>query len=341
MRRTLSLAGGLFKLRVKLTRYLIRKRFPGKLIARITGRTIGFLLRHIGNDEFVDTDLFGRSLLMPVSHFLPTTMAEFPQYNSPLVLAVEALSMGKLQTPSLVVIDVGANIGDTAAIIEYHHPGICSYFCIEPDPSLASICRENHATNPNVIVEQAFIGEDSDISVRLIDDGRANPSTQILSEPSSGKDMSALGRLTRLDSIALDFCKRNGRVDLIKIDTEGFDYSIIRSASRILDEYGPAIYFEWYPKLLAGLGENITGPFGFLRGYGYKHFLFFNELGYYHCAADEPSELFLRGLASIAMSSILPNYFDVFACAQESLRDRLLELSIDALGSNFSRFDMR
>lgn len=338
MRFSFTFADRLFALRVWVARLAARRKYPVKFAARLVGRMIGFYLAHVSGNRIITSRLLGRTFLMPASHFLPATLAEYPQYNSPLVLALEAILHGHSSAAPLSVIDVGANIGDTVAILEHYHPGKCSYFCIEPDVRLAALCERNWAANRNVTTCRRFIGDREDLSVRLVDDGRANPSIRTVTSGSAEAPPLADNRLMSLDSVATDFCRQSGRLDLIKVDTEGFDFSVIRSGAKLLAEYKPALYFEWYPHLLRNAGEEDTSLFPFLAKLGYRYFVLFTELGYYYCTVDDPSELFLRSLSSIATSSISPNYFDVFVCTQKSVRDHLVESCIEALKSDFARF---
>lgn len=338
MRFPFNFSDRLFALRVWAIRRSARRRYPSKLVARLVDKFIGFYLKHVCKNSTITSRLLGRAFAMPASHFLPATLAAFPQYNSPLVLAIEAILRGHPGATRLSVIDVGANIGDTVAILEYYHPGKCSYLCIEPDERLADLCQRNWGANPNVFTCRFFIGDREDLSVCLVDDGRANPSIRSVTSGSS-ETLPLMGnRLIRLDSAAADFCKQSGRLDIIKVDTEGFDFSVIRSGSKLISEFRPALYFEWYPQLLLDAGEKVTSLFSYLAGLGYRYFVFFTELGYYHCTVDDPSDLLLRSLSSIAMSSVHPNYFDVFACVQKSVRDSLVESCIEEFKSNFARF---
>jgi hypothetical protein len=101
----------------------------------------------------------------------------FPQYNRPLAMAVKAIASSSSGDPNLTVVDVGANIGETVAVIEQLVPDV-SFLCIEADEDIARICR----FNPRVLIEQCYIGENAGSLVLLQDDGRANPSTKLIDQ---------------------------------------------------------------------------------------------------------------------------------------------------------------
>jgi FkbM family methyltransferase len=313
---------------------------PKRLLAGLGQKILTPFAKKFAAREVVSASLFGRTLLMPAEHPLPATLATFPQYNNPLLLAVDAIATQKGSEVS--IIDVGANVGDTVAMIEQHRPGSCSFLCIEADTRLAELCRLNHADNPRVTVKRCFIGKEEGAAVWLQDDGRANPSTKLASREQNS-DLSNYDRLIGLDTAAREFAEERGHLSLIKVDTEGYDFSVLRSGPNLLREYGPSILFEWYPQLLKGLNESVWGGFEYLGSFGYRHFVFFTNRGDFYCKISDPDRLFLRSLSSVVLRDPALGYFDVFASMQPAVCEQLVEASIEfmggmqALGSSYAR----
>jgi FkbM family methyltransferase len=272
---------------------------------------------------------------MPTEHPIAPILAEFPQYNCPLGMAAQAIASTAGADARLSVVDVGANIGETIAIIEQSCPGRFSHLCIEPDEDLAELCRSNHRHNPRVDVKQCFIGEAEGASVRLEDDGRANSSTKV-TETTQSKS-SDTGRLLRLDTVAGSFAEANGGIGLIKVDTEGYDFSVLRSATGLLVKYRPALYFEWYPELLANLDETLWGGFEFLGSLGYRYFVFYSATGNFYSKIVAPDRSLLKGLSVVGYHDKSLGYFDVFASTEEAVCDELVALSIQALDREHKR----
>lgn len=285
-----------------------------------------------GANHTVDARLYGRSLRMPAEHPLPAILRTFPQYNRPLALAVNVIasSLPDRSIP-LAVIDVGANIGETAAVIDQLTPGV-SYLCIEADQDIARICKFNHRDNPRVQTEQCFIGEHEGSFVHLEDDGRANPSTKLADQSSSHAD-SNHGRLVRLDTVASPFAEAHGGLDLIKVDTEGYDFSVLRSGASLLNRYHPSLYFEWYPDLLSGIEEHVWDGFDYLERLGYHYFVFFTSQGDYHGYLPKPDHFILRSLARATTNNKNLPYFDVFASTNEAVCKELVERSTAPMNS--------
>jgi len=264
--------------------------------------------------KWVHGHVYGRDLVMPAEHPVLPTVASFPLFNRPLGLAVAALP----RTQKLLsIIDVGANIGETVAVMEEMSPNKCIFLCIEPEHELAEFCRRNYVANERVIIREAYIGEPRDATVVVEDDGRANPATKFCNDMSGQK-------LRTLDDVVGDFVDRHG-VDLIKTDTEGFDFTILRSAESVLRRYVPALYFEWYPDLLRRIDEQPAGIFQFLRQFGYRHWVFFTARGELHCELTEPTERALAVLANVAGSRSEIAYFDVFTTPNETIARALTD----------------
>lgn len=300
-----------------------------RIFARMTNKVARPISRLLGTHHTVIAHLYGHFLVMPAEHPLAPNLQAFPQYNRPLGLAVSAIATSGAFDSRLAIIDVGANIGDTVAIIEQQQSDICSYLCIEADKDLAELCRLNHKNNSRVQIEQCFIGESEGSFVSLEDDGRANPSTKLAGKVPSGEE-STYGQLVRLDTIAPSFAEIHGRIDLIKIDTEGYDFSVLRSGPVLLSKYTPSLYFEWFPRLLIGLKEEVWDGFEYLGNLGYRYFVFFTNRGDYYCKISDPDRSLLRSLASVIARGEQIEYFDVFASTSEEICNKLLELCISA-----------
>lgn len=331
MSRTPSyFAQATFDLGLRLQSLFSHPSLSVKLFASAAYRVVAPIAKQIGANHTVMANVYGRTLTVPAEHPLPAILLDFPHYNKPLSLAIQAIENVVPTRSAIAVIDVGANVGDTAAIIEQRLPNLCSYLCIEPDRDMAAILRSNYPDDSRVQIEACFIGEEEGAPVRLEDDGRANPSTKLAHDTDS-RNQTIHDRLVRLDTIALPFAQAQGHVDLIKVDTEGYDFSVLRSGSQLLDRYKPSLFLEWYPQLLAGLSEEVWNGFEYLNKLGYQDFVFFTNEGDFYCRISRPDRLFLRSLASVTFNRKTISYFDVFASASSAICDELAELSIHEL----------
>jgi FkbM family methyltransferase len=321
MNRTPSvLAQGAFSATNRLQKLASHASFPLRQFAQAANKLVIPISRRLGSGHYVSAHLYGHELLMPAEHPLAATLAVFPQYNRPLGLAAQAIVECRKDQddPPLVVVDVGANIGETVAIIEHRCPGVGRYLCIEADQEIAELCTLNHKANDRVQVKQCFIGENEGAAVWLQDDGRANPSTKL----ADAVGTHGSGRLVRLDNAAKPFGEQYGTIDLLKIDTEGYDFSVLRSAASILNNFRPAVYFEWFPALLSELGEQIWDGFEYLETIGYQSFVFFTSRGDYYCTVDRPDRRLIQDMAMITAPNSIA-YFDIFSCTDRAICNRL------------------
>src|SRR3569833_1323778 len=109
---------------------------PVRRPAQAIGIAAVALAQWIGANKLVRARLYGHDLLMPIEHPLGPIQELFPNYNRPLALAARALFERNRSNPHLVAVDVGANIGETVALIEEACAGVGHYLCIVADREL-------------------------------------------------------------------------------------------------------------------------------------------------------------------------------------------------------------
>lgn len=128
-----------------------------------------------------------------------------------------------------VAIDVGANIGQTAAELCAAFRG-CQIVSFEPVPATFAALKTNTAAYPNVRCVQAALGDAEGEAVMT-----ADPLSLLNTLNTSGRpDAHTISvPVTTLDA----YCASAGidRLDLLKIDTEGYEMSVLRGARRLLE----------------------------------------------------------------------------------------------------------
>jgi len=224
-------------------------------------------LRLFVSDPAVTFSLGAFNLRLPLSHELPFYRRKFPDY---------ACNLGKVsfharrKYPDLTMIDVGANIGDSVAMVHGYsdHPVLC----LEGEPRFFQLLKENTRNLPAVEIEQTFIGAPGDhvgsIAVRL---GNA----QVRLGPTPGQ--STICTLTE----ALGRHPRFASAKLLKIDAEGFDCRIIAAETKLLKVNKPILFFEYYPKCSEFVGQKAFPVFTTLSSLGYSMILIYQNVGSY------------------------------------------------------------
>ena len=122
-----------------------------------------------------------------------------------------------------------------------------------------------------------------------------------------------------------------GRLDLIKVDTDGFDFPILRSGIRTLSSRRPALLFEWEPALWNAQREDPEAVFDWLTEIGYTDFCFFSDGGFVYCRTSQNQTETIRSLVAVSGSrrAIDNLYWVVFDASPEAC-DRAIENNVSA-----------
>lgn len=230
------------------------------------------------SDPLVQYTLDGTRLWMPLSHQLPLIRRDHPGYSRNAGRIAKCVIEAH---PGTAMIDIGANIGDTVAIVrsQVH----CPVLCIEGNPKFLEVLEMNLAAlGTDVHVEPCYVGaEDGAISGTV--------ETQKGSATIAASDTQTI-RMRTLRAI-LDNHPRLGRASLLKIDTDGFDGHIIRGAADVLARHRPALFFEYDPYFLVRANDEGLSLFPFLEGLGYDSALVYDNFGRFmllgHCRDAE------------------------------------------------------
>jgi len=271
-------------------RRLLRK-FPVALLQ--AARAV--LLRR---DPIVSVPVGKRELLMHLSHPLPLYMACVPTYDRTLPRIAAALER---KHGRVVAIDVGANIGDSAALLTDAVPA-AQILCIEGSATYFPLLIANVA-RLSIRAEclQTYCGDEATASVTVLEHG-------------------GTGRLvaggtpvpTRTVDEIVDAHPRFASTNLLKVDTDGFDFRVLRGAQRLLRDAQPLVYFELVPDLLRAAGEDPLSIFPLLVSLGYMRGVFYantgEEIGPF---SIDDTDAIRRRFADIDHKNIF--YFDVLA----------------------------
>lgn len=291
-------------------------RTTGRILRRILLRPLQAALR---DNPLVRGRVWGASLYMPADHPLAETVSANPFWSHPIIDAVRALELSHFQ-----VVDVGANIGDTVALLESSFPGMGKYLCIEPDDSFHLCCHLNTKANDRVTLVKGFAGDTGPSRVVISHDRPGTATTRVV------PDAVPVANAER--PLALDeLCASLSRLDLLKIDTDGFEFGVLRSAVRTLRKHRPLILFEWAPPLWEAQREDSLGVFDFLGENGYAFFAFFADSGLFYASTLGVDNGVLESLRlAVSARSLIDNlYFDVLTGPVE-LCKRAIHLNVEA-----------
>jgi FkbM family methyltransferase len=235
------------------------------------------------SDPLVTYRIGGASLKLPLSHALPRIRKYCVHYGLNVGRIGEAVAH---KYPEMTAIDVGANVGDTLAIMRAR--ATYPILCVEAEERFFGILRENVRQFPDVAIARAYLGEvDEDVEARL----DVSKGTAVLR---AGAGTGTV-RVQTLATLLREFPAFSD-AKLLKIDTDGFDVKIILGARALLSAAKPVVFFEYDPHFLSVHGDGGLRVFPALREAGYRQLLVYDNFGVVTAEIDLADE---AGLAEM------------------------------------------
>lgn len=172
---------------------------------------------------------------------------------------------------NFVVLDIGANNGSFSLAAKYY-PNT-KWHCFEPDDFSFSILEENLKINEiqNVILYKDAlcdkIGE-SVLNICHTHRGLNTLGTNLQRFPKSDSFEFKV-RTNTIDNLFIDT-----KIDLIKIDTEGSEYDIIKGGIETIKKYKPKILLEYNSTNMSQCGHTMEELNSLIDEIGYETFWF-------------------------------------------------------------------
>lgn len=268
------------------------------------------------SDPLVRYKLANTDILIPLSHDLPFHISTFPYHLHNLGRVANHIH---LKYPNLRLIDIGANVGDTVAIVRQstHIP----ILCIEGNIRFAELLRSNTASISDVYVEPVFIGDPHDASMGSFRQERGTtyfvPHKKILKSV----------KFERLSKV-LDSNPTFAGSKMIKIDTDGMDCAIIFSELALLETMKPAIFFEYDPYYFHRLGTIGFNVFQELASIGYGFAVIYDNTGDYLLSTELSNTGILRDVHTYFSGRYGMRYCDICVFHQED-EDLVRKLQVE------------
>ena len=173
-----------------------------------------------------------------------------------------------------IVFDIGANIGSMAFKFAQLAQKGCVY-AFEPTNYAFNKFKINLALNPElsrrIVPLQLFVSDHSEIKHKI----KAYSSWRIDGKYTNAHPLHG-GIIKSAESVVAvtidDFCREREipRIDLIKIDTDGFEYFILRGAKKSLGKFLPYIIFEIGIYVMEERGISFEQYYDYLSSLGYN-----------------------------------------------------------------------
>ena len=245
------------------------------------------------SDPIIKTIVNGQECYINFSHQGVYFMYVFPNYDKNLGKICQYLK--NKYKRNLFVVDVGANVGDTILCIGDKEN---YYYAVEGEQRYYSLLRKNLSEYNYELIEGYCGDKDDNNSFRVnYVDG-----TGSLVPEENGKSVGIRTMDSILSGVAMT-------TDFIKIDTDGFDFAIIRGMEKTLIKDRPVLYFEWTAPELMHNNEDLLSAFVQLNGIGYNRGLIFDNFGNFLCTIETQNLVLLRQLIEYSLDSGI--YYDV------------------------------
>ena len=203
--------------------------------------------RRAMGDRVVKRNVQGVDLYLPWSHLLPDYARATPTYGQNLVELAAGLGAELGRDTPLHVLDVGANVGDSAAQIVSRTPA--RVLAVEGDPYWIEYLRRNCGSDDRVTIADVFLAYPGSSwsgatpvrttggTTHFVNDATAAPG--VVTVPIAG---------LRAQHPEFD------TLHLVKSDTDGLDVALVPA---ILEEWAdskPVAFFEFDPRLARNAG---------------------------------------------------------------------------------------
>jgi len=214
---------------------------------KVTGVVREWVYKRTNPGGVVEADYFDIKLQVP-GHDMGLAPGLLGGYYEKLQLGI----FEQLSKESRTIIDVGANIGLYSLIGAKASSRTSRLIAFEPIPDNVELFKRNIKLNKNVsgkitVVHSALGEDDRQLEVYLSKKSVGNHSV-------GGKKGRGYGEVIQVPQTSLDqYVKTHklGKVDLVKIDVEGYDGYVLKGALKTLKIAQPALMVECIPKLLA------------------------------------------------------------------------------------------
>lgn len=166
----------------------------------------------------------------------------------------------------MTVLDIGSNIGLYTLVAARLNPS-GRVIAFEPSSENASIMEAMVLKNklPNVTLIRSAAGDTSSRAMLYLERHNKGLHSLIPSHTAFGtEDVSVrpVDEIVREENVQ--------RVDLVKVDVEGFEAKVFAGMKRILEEHHPRIIFEFMPRWIQLAGDNPLTLLQSLQNMGYR-----------------------------------------------------------------------
>lgn len=212
----------------------------------------------------------GVELLLPRRHPLPFYAFDGSPYGQNLVALADLLAPAR---EGLTMLDVGANIGDSAVQV-LDAVGGGHVVCVEPDERWLWYLERNVGRFTETWIEPSLLlPEGESATLKAV---RYKAGTTRFEHSPERSDASALTPTQLKERYPV-----LQNVRLIKSDTDGYDVSLVPALATVFAASRPVLFFEYDPRLTseAAPHENPAAVWGRIAAEGYSYVAVWDNRG--------------------------------------------------------------
>ena len=271
----------------------------------------------------------GHSIRLPEGHDLPETQEFHRRYD---FILGELARLVSEKYPGSTRIDIGANVGDSWALMNKHV--VSDTLLVEGDPTYtellefnmgrlghpAQICKVFCGVSEKKILETDIVRGGGTSSIWNAPKGN-NTESEFLGDTKPEVPMLTFQQL-------LDLNPKFKESKLIKLDTDGYDFSILKANASLLSKMQATLFYECAPyavdeNIMVGVSASIES---FLEiNKFFKSFIIYDNYGHFMCSfeGDESIKKYLE-LMVFNISSHMDDkhpiiyYYDIVAFTTEN-----------------------
>ena len=172
----------------------------------------------------------------------------------------------------MTVIDIGAHIGLLSVIMAKKVKPTGNVYSFEPTPSTFKLLEKTIGLNDLSEVispNQAAVADKKGTTFFYVTDIEAHNSNSLSDNKRDyGNEHKIEVQLVSVDEFAAE--KMLQKIDFIKIDAEGAEYSVLRGCENTLKKDKPKMILALHPSSITNFGNNLAQIWDFLESFGYS-----------------------------------------------------------------------
>lgn len=252
-----------------------------KKILNIMGFEIYRIPQQVDDSEIVTACVGSYNIQLFRSHRLPDILKKYPSYSMNLPrLVVKAIT----KYPQLRLVDVGANAGDTVALVRTMSN--CPIYCVEGDDRYYRLLQGNMRQFDEVYLYNMYLGE---VTGQVRSKTHAeNGTLRLVNDVNKTVHVSTLDNFIEREMII--------SAKVLKIDTDGYDFKILKGATKYLQNIKPLIFLEYDSVFLEDQNDSGLDLFSYLQNHGYRAALFYDNYGRFLVSTEGLDSMLVRQL---------------------------------------------